>query len=66
MKSLVAEGDGVLVWLEVSVDGEDVEDVEILSVLRYWEKVLFAVEGRLESEAEDSLLEEVDKDNCEG
>ena len=62
----MAEGDEVLVWLEVSVDGEDVEDVEILSVLSSWEKRLFAVEGRLEPEAEDSLLEEVDKDNCEG
>lgn len=65
----MAEGDKVLVWLEVSVDGEDiedVEDVEILNVLSSWEKRLFAVEGRLELEAEDGPLEEVDKDNREG
>lgn len=66
MKSLVAEGDEVLLWLEVSVDGEDAGDVEILSVLGSWEKRLFAVEGRLEPEAEDGPLEEVDKDNREG
>ena len=63
MKSLVVEGDEVLLWLEVSVDGED---VEILSVLSPWEKKLFAVEGRLEPEAEDGPLEEVDRDNREG
>lgn len=66
MKSLVVEGDEVLLWLEVSVDGEDVEDVEILSVLSPWEKRLFAVEGRLELEAEDDPLKEADKDNREG
>ena len=63
MKSLVAEGDEVLLWLEVSVDGEGAEEVEILSVLGSWEKILFAVEGRL---GPDGPFEEVDKDNREG
>ena len=65
----MAEGDKVLVWLEVSVDREEVEevdDVEIFNLLSSWEKILFAVEGRLELEAEDGPLEEVDKDNREG
>lgn len=66
LKSLVAEGDEVLLWLGMSVDGEGAEEVEILSVLGSWEKRLFAVEGRLKPEAEDGPLEEVDKDNREG